>query len=53
MKNIAIPIVVMSSAIFLMSYMTVSNVYSISPANTGTTASIDKNIKLSDLNHLI
>lgn len=47
MKNIVIPIIVMSSAIFLMSYMTVSNAYSISAVPT-----IDKNIKLSDLKSL-
>ncbi len=31
MKNLIIPIVVLTSAIFLLSYMTVSNVYSLPP----------------------
>ena len=47
MKNIVIPIIVLTSAIFLLSYMTVSNAYSLS------SVSKQPNIKLSDLKPLI
>ncbi len=46
MKNIVIPIVVLTSAIFLLSYMTVSNAYSLPPV------SIEPKIKLSELKAL-
>ena len=46
MKNIVIPIVVVASAIFLLSYMTISNVYSL------PTVSKQPNPKFSDLKPL-
>ncbi len=46
MKNMVIPIVVMTSAIFLLSYMTVSNVYSLPPVSK------QPNTKFSDLKPL-